>query len=158
MSTNELDSEYGPTPEDATREYTDIDPSIAWKFMIWLSVAMAISVAIVYSAFWVFESREASASRAAQVFPLAAGQLRTPPAPALQTQPFKDIYLLRQQEDEKLLGYGWVDKGTGVTHIPIEDAMRLMVERGELKARVNGSAPVNQMMSDSSAGRIAVTR
>lgn len=157
MSTDELDVEYGPTPKDANREYTDIEPSIAWKFAIWLTVAMGISVAIVYATFWLFESRAASTDRAAQIFPLAQGAERTPPTPALQTQPFKDIYLLRQRENEKLLGYGWVDKGTGVTHIPIEDAMRLLVERGELKPRAEG-AQGNQVISDSSAGRVAVTR
>ena len=157
MSTDELDIEYGPTPENATREYTDIEPSIAWKFAIWLTVAMGISVAIVYGTFWFFESREASAHRSAQVFPLAQGAERTPPSPNLQTQPFKDIYMLRERENEKLLRYGWVDKGTGVTHIPIEDAMRLMLERGELKPRGEGAA-VNQVMSDSSAGRVAVSR
>lgn len=154
---NELEIEYGPTPEDATREYTDIEPSIAWKFAIWLTVAMGISVAIVYGAFWFFESREVRAQRAAQTFPLAAGQDRTPPAPTLQTQPFKDIYMLREQENQRLLGYGWVDKNTGVTHIPIEDAMRLVLERGEVKARAE-SAGVSQVVSDSSAGRVAVSR
>jgi hypothetical protein len=157
MSTDELDLEYGPTPDDATREYTDIEPSIAWHFGIWLGVAMAISVAIVYGTFWFFESREAAAHRAAQVFPLAAGQERQPPAPNLQTQPFKDIFTLRQGENARLTEYAWVDKGTGVARIPIEDAMRLALERGVLKARPEPT-PAPQVMSDSSAGRVAVSR
>jgi hypothetical protein len=155
---NEFDIEYGPTPEDASREYTDIEPSIAWKFAIWLTVAMLMSVAIVYGAFWFFESREVRAQRAAQTFPLAAGQDRNPPAPNLQTQPFKDIYMLRQQEDQKLLGYGWVDKGTGVAHIPVDDAMRLLLERGELQPRGTPETPGQYVVSDSSAGRVAVSR
>ena len=155
---NDVDEiEYGPTPANATREYTDIEPSIAWKFAIWLSVAMAISAAIVYGTFWLFESREVSANRATQIFPLAQGADKMPPTPNLQTQPFKDIYMLRERENERLLGYGWVDKGTGVTHIPIEDAMRLLLERGELKPRAE-SGPANQVMSDSSAGRVGVSR
>jgi hypothetical protein len=158
MSTDELDLEYGPTPDDATREYTDIEPSIAWHFGLWLAVAMAISVAIVYGAFWFFESRETAAHSAARVFPLAAAaQERQPPAPTLQTQPFKDIFTLRQGETTKLTAYGWVDKGAGVTRIPIEDAMRLVLERGVLKTGPE-AAPVNQVMSDSSAGRVAVSR
>ena len=161
MSTNhanEFDIEYGPTPENANREYTDIEPSIAWKFAIWLAVSMVLSVVIVYGAFWFFEGREVEAQRASQTFPLAAGQARTPPGPNLQTQPFKDLYMLRQQENQKLLGYGWVDKGTGVAHIPIEDAMRLLIERGELKPRATEGTPGQYVVSDSSAGRVAVTR
>jgi hypothetical protein len=157
MSTDDLDLEYGPTPEDAAREYTDIEPSIAWKFAIWLAVSMVISVAIVYGTFWFFESREAATDRAAQVFPLAAGAVKAPPAPNLQTQPFKDIFMLRQHETERLTEYGWVDKGTGVTRIPIEDAMRLVLERPEFKPRTQGGTQ-NQVMSDSSAGRVPVAR
>jgi hypothetical protein len=158
MSTDQLDSEYGPTPEDATREYTDIEPSIAWKFAIWLAVAMGMSVAFVYGTFWFFEGRAMTANRAAQVFPLAAGQDRQPPAPNLQTQPFKDLYSLRQAETARLTAYGWVDKGTGVTRIPIDDAMRLVLERGMVKSRPDPGGEVNQVMSDSSAGRVVVRR
>ena len=71
--TNEADLEYGPTPETRP-EHTDIEPSIAWKFAIWLWSRCCISAAIVYGTFWLFEGREESANRAAQVFPLAAGQ------------------------------------------------------------------------------------
>ena len=49
MSTvNEGDLQYGPTPPDAQHEHTDIEPSIATRFAVWLTVAMLISVAIVY--------------------------------------------------------------------------------------------------------------
>ena len=157
MSINEPDLEYGPTPENADHEHTDIDPAIAWKFAIWLSVAMAISMGIVYGTFWVFERRAQTMNRAAQVFPLAAGQDRQPPVPHLQTQPFKDIYMLRQSESEKLTGYGWVDKGAGVTRIPIEDAMRLVVDKGIVVGRPR-APQVNQVVSDSSAGRVGVAR
>ena len=34
------------------------------------------------------------------------------------------------KEDAELHSYGWVDKNAGTVHIPIEDAMRLMLERG----------------------------
>jgi len=158
MSTNEPDLEYGPTPETAAHEHTDIEPSIVWKFAIWLLVSMGLSVGIVYGTFWFFEAREETASRASQVFPLAAGQVKEPPTPHLQTQPFKDIYQLRQKERERLTTYGWVDKNSGVTHIPIEDAMRLLIERGTLPSRTEEPVGMNQVVSDSSAGRVAVPR
>ena len=53
-----------------------------------------------------------------------------PPLPNLQTQPFKDVYQLRAAENEKLASYGWVDKEGGVTHIPIDRAMEVMLQRG----------------------------
>src|SRR5262245_9669367 len=127
MATNEWDIEYGATPESANREHTDIEPSIAWKFAIWLGVAMAISAGIVYGTFWLFEGREHTANEAAQVFPMAAGQVKEPPGPHLQTQPFKDIYMLRQSEQNKLTSYEWIDKNSGTARIPIDEAMRLVI-------------------------------
>ena len=150
--------EYGPTPENAGREYTDIEPTIAWKFAIWLAVGMVMAVGIVYGTFWFFEGRTQAADRAAQVFPLAAGQVKEPPGPHLQTQPFKDLYLLRQTETEKLTTYGWVDKNTGAARIPIEDAMNLLLQRGELHARPEQNNGLNQVVTDSSAGRVAAPR
>jgi hypothetical protein len=152
------DLEYGPTPPDATREYTDIEPSIAWRFAIWLAVAMLISGAIVYGTFWFFEGQEVTANREAQVFPLAVGQVKEPPAPHLQTQPFKDIFTLRGSEQERLTGYGWVDKNTGAARIPVEEAMNLLLQRGEFRARPDHPQDMNQVVTDSSAGRVAVPR
>ena len=35
---HEHDSEYGPTPAGAQYEHTDIDPSIGYKFALWLAM------------------------------------------------------------------------------------------------------------------------
>jgi hypothetical protein len=154
---NEHDLEYGPTPPGAQYEHTDIDPGIGYKFALWLSVAMLISFAVVYGVFFFFERQEAAANAAAQKYPLAAGVTRQQPTPALQTQPFKDIYTLRQGEAEKLNGYGWVDKEGGVTRIPIDRAMELMIQRG-FPARAEGGAALNDVTQDSSSGRTVAPR
>ena len=159
MATNEWDIEYGATPESANREHTDIEPSIAWKFAIWLGVAMAISAGIVYGTFWLFEGREHTASEAAQVFPMAAGQVKEPPGPHLQTQPFKDIYMLRQSEQDKLTSYGWIDRNSGTARIPIDEAMRLVIDRNLVQTRPQAdTASAGQVVGDSSAGRVLVAR
>ena len=62
------------------------------------------------------------------------GQIREPQGPRLQTQPFKDIYLLRQAEQDKLSTYGWVDQAAGVVHLPIDEAMRIMSERNAVES------------------------
>jgi hypothetical protein len=155
---NEGDLQYGPTPADAQHEHTDIEPSIATRFAVWLTIAMLISVAIVYGTFWLLEGRELAAGQSTQQFPLAAGQVREPPGPRLQTQPFKDIYMLRQAENEKLRSYGWVDQSAGVVHVPVEDAMRILTERGAIKSAQGSAAGVNQIVEDSSAGRTLAPR
>src|SRR5689334_2944556 len=154
----EADLEYGPTPAGAKYEHTDIDPNIGYQFGLWLAVAMIISFGIVFGTFKLFENREQSASTAAQKYPLAASvPHKEPPGPNLQKQPFKDIYELRQGESEKLTSYGWVDKDGGVTRIPIDRAMEIMLQRG-FPARSEGGNALNVVTQDSSSGRTMVPR
>jgi hypothetical protein len=155
---NEADLEYGPTPPDAEYEHTDIEPSIATKFAGWLAVAMLLSAGIVYGTFWFFEGRAVTTNQASQQFPLAVGQLKEPQGPRLQTQPFKDVYRLRQAEDERLTTYGWVDQGTGVVRIPVNEALRIVAERGIVRSAQQTPSGLNQVVQDSSAGRTAAER
>jgi hypothetical protein len=94
-----------------------------------------------------------------QQFPLAAGQEKEPPPPRLQTQPFKDVHLLRQEQLEKLSSYGWVDQGTASCRIPIEEAMRIVAERNAV-ATTGQDAPggFNHVVQDSSGGRTTAPR
>jgi hypothetical protein len=155
---SEHDLEYGPTPPGAKYEHTDIDVNVGYKFALWLSVAMVISIAIVYGTFWFFEGRARSANQQAQKYPLAASApAKAPPTPNLQTQPFRDVYQLREAENKKLMEYGWVDKDGGVTHIPIDRAMEVMLQRG-FPTRAGDGAVVGGVMQDSSSGRTVVPR
>jgi hypothetical protein len=155
---HEIDNEYGPTPPGAKYEHTDIDPSVGYKFGLWLTVAMLVSFGIVYGTFWFFEGRARAVNTAAQKYPLAASvPHREPPTPNLQTQPFKDVYMLRQGETEKLTTYGWVDKDGGVTHIPIDRAMEVILQRG-FPVRAEGGNALNVVTQDSSSGRTIVPR
>ena len=166
MSTEHHDPyelEYGSTPPGAKYEHTDIDPAIGYKFALWLSVAMVLSFAIVYGTFVFFERKETTTDRTAQQFPLAAQPpgaarvVREQPTPALQTQPFRDVYSLRQGEAEKLNSFGWVDKEGGVAHIPIDVAMEALLKKG-LPARTEGGNALDVVVQDSSSGRTTVRR
>lgn len=154
---NPHDAEYGPNPPGATYEHTDIDPSIGYRFALWLSVAMVLSFAIVYGVFIFFDRRDTQANAAAQRFPLAAGVHRPQPTPALQTQPFRDVYLLRGEEATKLNHYGWVDKEGGVARIPIDRAIEVMLQKG-FPTRPEGGDALNVVTQDSSSGRTVVPR
>ena len=149
--------EYGPTPAGAQHEHTDIDPSIGYTFAVWLAVAMMVSAGILYGAFWYFRTSEVARDTRVQQFPLAAGQVKDRPAPLLQTQPFKDVYLLKQGQNERLDSYGWVGRADGIVHIPIDRAIELTLERG-LPARAGGSAATSMVVQDSSAGRTSAPR
>jgi hypothetical protein len=155
---NDADLEYASTPADAEYEHTDIEPSIAVKFAIWLAIAMLLSVGIVYGTFWLFEGREQAVNQAMQQYPLAVGRQVEPPAPRLQWQPFRDVYLLKQEQREHLHSYGWVDRTAGVVHIPIEEAMRLALERGVIATQPAEPANLGAVVQESSSGRTATRR
>ena len=53
-----------------------------------------------------------------------------PPQPRLQVMPEADIHDYWEREQEILKSYGWVDKQNGIVRIPIDQAMRLTLERG----------------------------
>jgi hypothetical protein len=119
---------------------------------------MIVSGGIVYGTFWLFEGRSTASDARWQQFPLAAGQPKEPPPPRLQTQPFKDVYQLRQGQLDKLQTYGWVDQSSGVVHIPIDEAMRIVSERSVSPSRGQTSNGQQQVVMDSSSGRTAVPR
>jgi hypothetical protein len=66
-----------------------------------------------------------------QAYPLAAGQQeQLPPIPRLQEHPQEDMSELRERQQALLNGYSWVNRDAGIVRIPIEEAMRIVVQRG----------------------------
>lgn len=128
-----------PTAADnpsVRHETTDVNLRAVVGFgagLIALTVAVYMMLWLLFS---YFSAREARSTP--REFPLAAEQQnRLPPAPRLQTDPRQDLRDLRVREGAELTTYGWIDKGAGVVRIPVEEAMRLTVERG-LPARPEG--------------------
>jgi hypothetical protein len=110
------------------RETSDIDPAGVVRFAIGLIVAgIAIHVLVWY--LLAYFSREAARPVPAE-FPLATGTLRRlPPEPRLQTDPRSDLTQMRRDEDRILQSYGWIDRNAGIVRIPIDEAMKLTLQR-----------------------------
>ena len=53
-----------------------------------------------------------------------------PPEPNLQPNPVVNYQKFRRAENEKLNDYGWVNRDKGIVRIPIEEAMRKLVNEG----------------------------
>lgn len=53
------------------------------------------------------------------------------PQPALQRDPQADLKRFEAQQRAALSGYAWVDRQNGLVKIPIEEAMRVIAERGD---------------------------
>jgi hypothetical protein len=110
-------------------EESDVDIRGVFAFALGLAIATIVVSFLVWVLFKYLASREAR--RVTPEYPLAVQQQnRVPPEPRLQTDPRRDLNDFRTQEDAILTSYGWVDKNTGVVRIPIEQAMKAMVQRG----------------------------
>lgn len=110
-------------------EPTDVETGPVAKAVAGLVVVTLLVVVLLLPAFSWLKSR----ATASQPPPPPMGQPdpgRLPPEPRLQTRPVQDLAAIRTEDDKLLAGYGWVDEPAGVVHIPIEEAMRLVVERG----------------------------
>jgi hypothetical protein len=109
-------------------ETSDVNIRAVLGFGFGLIVAGIFIHFAIWLLFMFFESREA---RVAPEFPLAAGQEnRLPPEPRLQKNPRQELRDMKKEEDDILTSYGWVDQNGGVVRMPIDEAMKLLVERG----------------------------
>jgi hypothetical protein len=152
------DDEYLPV-EGSTYEHTDANVRAIVKFGLWLAITALIvhvGVGLMY-AMLVEQAQDTTEQR----YPLAAGAPpKLPPEPRLQQFPRNEIYELRLSEQQKLTQYGWVDKEAGVVRIPIDEAMRLTIERLPARAEdaENPPAAPGMLASDASAGRVMERR
>ena len=110
-------------------EESDVDIRAILGFGAGLIVIAVLINLVTYVLFRYFDRREAQ--RVTPQYPLAVAQEnRVPPEPRLQTNPRQDLADLRAREDETLNSYGWVDKNAGFVRIPIDEAIKLTLERG----------------------------
>ena len=125
-------SQQAPQHPDVRYEKTDAQVGGIVAFgagLLMLGLVIHVTVA------WLFDAFGDSALRDDPQLPvLAAKRPRFPddltkiPPPVLQENEITDIRRLREVEDRRLSGYGWVDAKTGVVHIPIAEAMRLLAD------------------------------
>jgi hypothetical protein len=141
---------------DVAHEHSDIDIRAILMSGVGL-VVIGVAVALLMWGMFVGLERYAR-SNDPQLSPVAqpAGQL--PPEPRLLTNEFEQLRQTREAEAKVLNGYGWTDQATGVAHVPIEEAKKLLVERG-VPARAG--APVDPRlgtyapaMGEASGGRM----
>jgi hypothetical protein len=99
-------------------------PAIDTRIVLWLAGGFILFVAVVMTGL-LFYLRQ-TAPQALQP-PIA----HPFPAPALQTTPSADLAQFEARQRAELSGYAWVDRDHSIARIPIEDAVHMIVGRGE---------------------------
>ncbi len=119
-------AEARPTPAERLG-YEPSDVNV--KAVLWIALTLVVVVVLSAAALGGLVGLFQLETGRAPVSPLARVELR-PPAPRLDAHPAATLAAVRKRETAALEGYGWVDRSAGIARIPIEQAMRLLAERG----------------------------
>jgi hypothetical protein len=127
---------------DVEHEHSDINVRAVIGSAIVLFVVAALAQLLMWALFVVFD-RQAAANDpsishlAAPPTTMPSNQIGTPvftpetvAAPHLLTNEPLNLQQQRDKEQKVLHGYGWVNQATGVARMPIDEAKKLIVERG----------------------------
>jgi hypothetical protein len=118
-----------PDSVDVVHEESDVNVGAIIRYGIGLVVVAAVIHVFLWWLLGLYGRQNERAQT--QVYPLATGQAnRLPPFPRFQENPQQDLLELRAKQKAQLEGYGWVNKEAGVARIPIEEAMKMVIERG----------------------------
>ena len=147
----QLDASFIGNPS-VSHEESDVRIKPIALFIFWLLVATGVIGVLMVLLFNSFERQEQKAE--GKPSPLASERNEIPPAPRLQLapkdaeqlkqnkppdirndNPIEEMKRLKEEEDQRLSNYIWIDQQKGIVSIPIEDAKRLVIEKGMLQSR-----------------------
>jgi hypothetical protein len=121
----------GPPP-GAGYERQDASIGATLRAGVYLLAAMFVVSLVVVPLYWFYARRESAAQ------PQRATVLQASPPPGafprlVESEP-RALAEFRAREDVLLGSYGWIDKDGGLARMPIEEALRIVGQRGTLPA------------------------
>jgi len=131
------------------REIDDVNIWAVVKFGIGILILGIVSYTVLYGMLRLFE-RERRESQGLPPAMARGEQERLPPPPRLQMMPGSpseskspeyEMTLMREEEEQKLTTYGWVNRDAGIVRIPIDEAMKRLLEKG-VPSKLPSAAPV----------------
>ncbi len=109
-------------------ETSDADAKSVTISGVGLSVGLvAVGILLCWALYAMLKSYSPTPGEAPKTFAMI-DSTSLPPLPRLQADPHVSLVPFVEGEEEKLSRYGWVNKDSGIVHIPIERAMELMVD------------------------------
>src|ERR1700689_4092301 len=115
-------------------ERGDIDIVQITGFGIGLLVACMVTVFAMWALFEYFQGRENKVNPPNPPAMMSEKPM-LPPAPRLQPEPgglppIEQLNQMHENEDMLLNSYGWVDSAKGTVHIPIDQAIDIVAQKG----------------------------
>jgi hypothetical protein len=101
------------------------------RYIAYFVIGLLISAVIIHAGVWILYRWFEGHQPRAEYRPTLVEMPNTPPPePHLQLSPPTEYQEQRKREEKILNGYGWVDRDKGLVHIPIDEAMKTLAERG----------------------------
>jgi len=115
--------------EKKLKNYEESDAQFRGIFWsgVGLFAVIGFSFLLIIAFFNFLESWHGKSSK--PISPLAEMQ-QPPSGPRLQVDPELDLKQFNAIEDSLVNSYGWVQREAGVVRIPLDEAMKLMLQRG----------------------------
>jgi hypothetical protein len=120
-------------PGTGNNENSVLDGELNLRLVGWMTLGLLAIIAIAVVAMWFLGIGVEKRLMAGDPPPPALPEARVehqPPAPNLQVDPRQQLLDLRAEEERILTTYGWIDRAQGLTRVPIDRAMDLLVEQG----------------------------
>jgi hypothetical protein len=144
--TEDLKHAHNPEGE---YEHQDLRPGAVYAFLIALAIATAMIAAAIMGVykFGAFEESSHQPRQNPMVQPEAdtaridPSQMTKFSQPRLETNERVEINEFRLKEEQRLNSYGWVDQPGGTVRIPIDQAMKLIAQRGLPTTPKTGEVP-----------------
>jgi len=138
MSTEQQHGQHAgelPRHDDVAFEPRDLNPMVIVRYLIYLAITVVVSLAICV---WVYDfTSKLAADGDAPLPPVREGKAPSlPPEPRLQgvtghdTDAQEDLRRMIKQDAEANARLGWVDEKAGIAQIPVEDAMKIIAQKG----------------------------
>jgi hypothetical protein len=163
MRTNRRDPKEDTTPDvshiknpDVAHEESDVNVKGVFYFILSLAVLGVITHLLLGLLFSYFNTREERAEAPPSSLRRTEIKGQRPedifPEPRLQVTPTSDLRRMLEEENSVLTSYDWVDRNAGVVRIPIDQAKKLVLERG-LPVSAQPSPQTGQPASQPPEGR-----
>jgi hypothetical protein len=141
-----MDKSHDTAAPSQGYETRDANVRGVYRFLLFLGVMLIGTAVLCWGMFRYFSKYQEAP---APVSPFADTR-QLPLGPQLQVNPREDWMKYRQEQEQSLESYAWENRGAGITRVPIERAMELLLKKG---LPVQGETPPPEPAKLESSGQ-----
>jgi hypothetical protein len=122
----DMDRSHGTSPASPGYETRDANTGGVYNFLAILAVLLAAIALVCFGLFRFFTVHYQIGETTAPFL----DRRQVPMTPQLQVNPREEWLKYREQQNQSLESYAWVDKTKGIVQVPVETAMQILVKKG----------------------------